>query len=108
MLPIVDTHQHLWDLEVVRPPWLKDGNPLASLALRHIGPAITSGRISDFAFHPERKHEFFVATASGNLWKTENNAITWTPLFESDRVLRKCSLSSPSAPRRAAPRLRFA
>ncbi len=61
-----------------------DSDPLAGLPLRHIGPAITSGRISDFAFHPERKHEFYAATASGNLWKTTNNAITWTPLFEGE------------------------
>ena len=61
-----------------------EGPPLATLSLRHIGPAITSGRIADFAFHPERKHEFFVATASGNLWKTTDNAITWTPLFENE------------------------
>ncbi|MBT8080603.1 MAG: glycosyl hydrolase [Gammaproteobacteria bacterium] len=54
------------------------------LELRPIGPAITSGRISDFAFHPDRKHEFFAATASGNLWKTENNGITWTALFENE------------------------
>jgi len=28
-MPIVDTHQHLWDLEIVRPPWLRgDSNPL--------------------------------------------------------------------------------
>ncbi|MEM9398541.1 MAG: hypothetical protein AAF991_13765, partial [Pseudomonadota bacterium] len=41
----------------------EDKNPLAELPLRHIGPAITSGRISDFAFHPEHKHKFYVATA---------------------------------------------
>jgi len=29
-MPIVDTHQHLWDLEVVRPPWLK-GSDLMNL-----------------------------------------------------------------------------
>ena len=26
--PIVDTHQHLWDLTKIRPPWLKPGPPL--------------------------------------------------------------------------------
>ena len=62
----------------------EDGHPLASLPLRPIGPAITSGRISDFAFYPGSKHEFLVAVASGNLWKTDNNGITWTPLFDNE------------------------
>ena len=59
-------------------------HPFAGLALRGIGPAITSGRISDFAFHPERKQEYYVATASGNLWKTTNNGITWDAIFENE------------------------
>ncbi len=59
-------------------------HPFANLDLRPIGPAITSGRISDFAFHPERKHEYFAATASGNLWKTTNNGITWAPVFDNE------------------------
>jgi predicted TIM-barrel fold metal-dependent hydrolase len=28
-LPIIDTHQHLWDLKKFRLPWIKDGTPLA-------------------------------------------------------------------------------
>ena len=62
----------------------KKDDPFSGLALRHIGPAITSGRISHFAFHPQRKNEFYAATASGNLWKTSNNTITWEPLFENE------------------------
>jgi len=27
-IPIVDTHQHLWDLKVIQPPWLKAGGEL--------------------------------------------------------------------------------
>lgn len=62
----------------------KKENPLANLPLRNIGPAMISGRISDFAFNPQRKNEFFAATASGNLWKTTNNGISWTALFEKE------------------------
>jgi L-fuconolactonase len=29
MIPIVDTHQHLWDLTKLRLPWLMEGSPLA-------------------------------------------------------------------------------
>ena len=36
-----------------------ESHPLAGIPLRHIGPAINSGRISDFAFHPQRKQEFY-------------------------------------------------
>ena len=62
----------------------EDKHPLAQLPLRTIGPAITSGRISDFAFHPKKNHVYYAAIASGGLWKTENNGTTWKPLFDGE------------------------
>ncbi len=53
------------------------------LAFRNIGPAFTSGRISDFAVHPERHQQYYVGTASGGLWKTTSNGISWSPIFDS-------------------------
>ena len=61
-----------------------DEHPLAGIPLRNIGPALTSGRVSDFAFHPGESQSFYVSMASGNLWKTENNGITWKALFENE------------------------
>ncbi|MDH4017976.1 MAG: hypothetical protein OEU84_00100 [Xanthomonadales bacterium] len=61
-----------------------DEHPLAGIPLRNIGPALTSGRVSDFAFHPDQTQSFYVSMASGGLWKTENNGITWTALFENE------------------------
>ncbi len=52
--------------------------------LRSIGPALNSGRISCIAVHPENKHIWYVAAASGGVWKTTNAGITWTPIFSNE------------------------
>jgi len=52
------------------------------MELRSIGPALTSGRISDIAVHPNNANCFYIAAASGGVWKTDNNAATWTPIFD--------------------------
>jgi len=56
---------------------------LGGLSFRNIGPAFASGRIADFAVNPENASEFYVAVASGNIWKTYNNGITFEPIFDS-------------------------
>ncbi len=55
---------------------------LKGLELRSLGPAINSGRISDFAVTPGQRHRYFVATASGGVWRTDNAGTTWKPLFD--------------------------
>jgi photosystem II stability/assembly factor-like uncharacterized protein len=55
----------------------------SGLQLRAIGPAFTSGRISGFAFDPADSNRYFVASSSGGVWKTDNDGISWTPVFDS-------------------------
>ena len=55
----------------------------SGLKFRSIGPAVTSGRISDLAVHPDNRKIYYAATASGGLWKTVNSGTTWTPIFDS-------------------------
>lgn len=54
------------------------------LRLRSIGPAFTSGRISGFAVDPANPTRYYVAVASGGVWKTTNAGTTWTPIFDNE------------------------
>jgi photosystem II stability/assembly factor-like uncharacterized protein len=56
----------------------------SGLELRSIGPAVTSGRVADIAVDPTDKKHWFVAVASGGVWKTENGGTTWTPVFDGE------------------------
>ncbi|NRA50735.1 MAG: glycosyl hydrolase, partial [Phaeodactylibacter sp.] len=56
---------------------------LSGLKFRPIGPALTSGRIADFAVHPDNRSVYYVATASGGVWKTKNAGTTYQPIFDS-------------------------
>lgn len=61
---------------------LKSG-AFSGLKFRSIGPAYCSGRIADFAVNPDRTNEYYVAVASGHIWKTLNAGITWEPVFDN-------------------------
>ena len=54
------------------------------LKFRSIGPAFTSGRVIGFAVDPNNAARYFVASASGGVWKTINNGTTWTPVFDKE------------------------
>jgi len=56
---------------------------VSALRLREVGPAIASGRIADLAVNPTNFSEYYVAVASGGIWKTTNAGTTFTPIFDS-------------------------
>ncbi len=59
-----------------------DSKLLSGLKLRSIGPALMSGRIIDIAIDPTNRNIWYVAAASGNVWKTTNAGTTWGPIFD--------------------------
>ena len=56
-------------------------SPFAGLRFREIGPASPAGRIDDFAVLESNPAVFYVATATGGLWKTVNQGTTFTTVF---------------------------
>lgn len=58
------------------------GEALSRLHYREIGPALMGGRVSDLAVVEAKPQTFFLGTATGGLWKTENHGTSWTSLFD--------------------------
>ena len=63
-----------------------DAKLFKSLEFRSIGPANMGGRISDFAVVQSNPAEYYVATATGGVFKTTNNGTTWKGVFEKEAV----------------------
>lgn len=61
----------------------KVGSAMSSLSFRMVGPALTSGRIADMAIDPENHDTWYVAAASGGVWKTTNHGTTFSPIFDN-------------------------
>ncbi len=59
---------------------------LSGLRLRNIGPAAMSGRVVDLAVDENDPYTFYIATATGGVWKTTNNGITMAPVFENENT----------------------
>jgi photosystem II stability/assembly factor-like uncharacterized protein len=60
--------------------------PYANLSWRSIGPAIAGGRVAAVAGTPQNDQLYYIGTAGGGVWKSENGGETWEPAFEKQRV----------------------
>ena len=60
---------------------------LKEYPLRNIGPVVQGARISDLAVHSEDYNVYYVAYASGGVFKTENNGLTFEPIFDNQGAL---------------------
>src|SRR5579862_7524004 len=52
------------------------------LPVRNIAGTFSSGRVADVAVDPKNRNIWYVATASGGLWKTANRGVTFSPIFD--------------------------
>ncbi|WP_266362028.1 WD40/YVTN/BNR-like repeat-containing protein [Tellurirhabdus rosea] len=60
---------------------------LRNVPFRNIGPTVMSGRVVDMAVNPDNPNQFYVAYASGGLWRTDNNGLSFEPLFDREAVM---------------------
>ncbi len=77
-------------------------SPVSFVKWRSIGPVNTSGRIDDIAVARVRGEAdaIYVATASGGVWKSANNGVSWSPVFDNvDAMMSIGAIAvAPSAP----------
>ena len=67
-----------------KPPINQSDDPLLkNFTWRSIGPASMAGRIDDFAVVESHPSTYYVAFATGGLWKTVNNGTTFEPDFDT-------------------------
>ncbi|MCH7903077.1 MAG: hypothetical protein IH944_00760 [Armatimonadetes bacterium] len=57
---------------------------LTELSPRELGPTTMGGRVSDLAVYEKDPRIFFVATASGGVWKTTSAGVSFSPVFEKE------------------------
>jgi len=57
---------------------------IANLPPRNIGPTTMGGRVADIAVYEKAPRIFYIGTASGGVWKTENGGLTTTLVFSRE------------------------
>ena len=78
--PVFDAEQRLkWHQQHLE---MRGSSPFVDMKWKHIGPQLMSGRVTDIAKPLDQPFTFYVATASGGVWKTVNEGTTWTPIFD--------------------------
>jgi photosystem II stability/assembly factor-like uncharacterized protein len=62
------------------------GPPFANMQWREIGPAAGGGRVAAVAGSAANPKLYYVGSAGGGVWKSENSGQTWDPVFDKQPV----------------------
>ncbi|MBT8221534.1 MAG: glycosyl hydrolase, partial [Eudoraea sp.] len=65
---------------------LPETSILKNIRFTNIGPTVMSGRVVDLDVNPNNPVEFFVGYASGGLWYTSNNGVSFTPVLDNTQT----------------------
>ena len=61
----------------------KDLSIYSNYPVKNVGPVVQGGRITDIAVNESNTKEYYIAFASGGVFKTSNNGITFDPVFDN-------------------------
>ena len=53
------------------------------MKFRSVGPSVTTGRVQDIAVDPKNTSVWYVASAAGGVWKTDNHGTTFRSIFDN-------------------------
>ncbi len=63
-----------------------DMDQFKAMKARSVGPAAMSGRITAIDAVNDNPNIIYAGSASGGLWKSTSGGITWSPIFDEERV----------------------
>ncbi len=64
-------------------PAIAQESIVENIPFKNVGPTIMSGRVVDIDVNPQNSTEFYVGYATGGVWHTTNNGITFESVFDS-------------------------
>ncbi len=62
------------------------GPPWSGIKWREIGPALPGGRVAAVAGSESDPYLYYIGSAGGGVWKSNDGGETWQPVFENEKV----------------------
>ncbi|MCX7638266.1 MAG: glycosyl hydrolase [Cyclobacteriaceae bacterium] len=81
------TSESVWQTSLKERNERAEKSVFANYPVRNIGPTVQGGRIVDIEVNHQNTSEYYVGFASGGIFRTVNNGITFEPVFDRAHVM---------------------